>query len=166
MDRDQFVEDPTVAFKEVIAILEKNGRYLEGVGLDPTTRTAYRRTVAYLKRLHVDEISKILSSRKGTRGTQRRASDPTMSDDELRDLSADQIRDYISSKDISRNFLERMARLRFGMTAGALSAHGSRAALVDKLDTLLGHEGTHEAITRIIDTDAARRQGSSSSRRK
>ena len=164
MDQDQPVDDPTVAFKEVIAILEKNRRYLEAVGLNPSTRTAYRKTVAYLRRLPVDEISMIMGSRRGTRRAQRRTSDPTMSDDEFRNLSADQIRDYISSKDISRKFLERMARFRFGMTSGALSAHGSRAALVDKLDTMLAHEGTHEAIARVVGSDATKRQESSASR--
>ena len=156
MNKNQPVDDPTVAFKEVIAILEKNGRYLEAVGLNPSTRTAYRKTVAYLKRLHVDEIAMILGAGRGTRETRKRFSDPTMSDDELRNLSAEQIQNYISSKDISRSFLERMARLRFGMTAGALSVHGSRAALVDKVKTLLGHEGTHEAITRIIESDGTK----------
>ena len=156
MNQNQPVDDPTVAFKEVIAILEQNRRYLEAVGLKPSTRTAYRKTVAYLKRLHVDEISMIMGARKEARTTQKRTSDPTMSDDELRHLTAEQVGDYISSKDISRSFLERMARLRFGMTAGALSVHGSRAALVDKLRTLLGHEGTHEAITRIIESNGTK----------
>lgn len=164
INKNHPVDDPVAAFKEVIAILEKNGRYLGAIGLKPSTRMAYRRTVAYLKRLHVDEILSIIGARKGTGGTQKRFADPTMSDDDLRNLSAEQIRDFIASGDISRYFLERMAKFRFGMTAGALSVYGSRAALVDKLNTLLGHEGTHEAITRIIESDGTRQRESSSSR--
>ena len=153
MNKNQPIDAPTLIFKEVISILEKNGRYLDVVGLKPATRVAYRKTIAYLKRLHVDEIEMILGTKKRPQGRRKKFSDPEISDAELRNLSADQIRNYAFSNDVSRSFLERIARYRFGMTSGALSVHSNRSALVDKLNTLLGHERTHEAITRAIESD-------------
>ena len=151
-DKEAF-DDPAVAFREVVSILEKNGRYLEVVGLKPATKEAYKKTVAYLRRMDIDEIEKVLRPKRGLQGKRKKLIDPDLSDNQIRSLSPEQIRKYSLSEDVSRKFLERIARLRFGMTTGALSAHGSRAALVEKLNTLLGHEGTHQAITRVIGSD-------------
>ena len=154
MNEKQPVDDSIAAFREVVSILEKNGRYLEVVGLKTTTREVYRKTVAYLKRMDVDEIDNLLRGKRKDHGTRRKLLDPDISDDEMRGLSPERVRQYAESEEVSRKFLERLARLRFGMTSGALSVHGSRAALVDKINTLLGHEGTHQAITRAIVSDA------------
>ena len=164
MNEKQPLDDPTAAFREVVSILEKNGRYLEVVGLKPATREAYKKTVAYLKRMDVDEIENLLRQKRKLQVKQKRFVDPDVSDDELRSLSPEQIRKYTLSGDVSRKFLERIAKFRFGMTSGALSVHGNRAALVDKLNTLLGHEGTHQAITRAIASDTAAQRDLPSSR--
>lgn len=153
MNEKQPADDSVAAFREVVSILEKNGRYLEVVGLKTTTREAYRKTVAYLKRMDVDEIENLLRGKKRDHGTRKRLLDPDVSDDEMRSLSPDRVRQFAESEEVSRKFLERLAKLRFGMTSGAISVHGSRAALVEKINTLLGHEGTHQAITRAIVSD-------------
>ena len=166
MSEKQSLDDSTGAFREVVSILEKNGRYLEVMGLKPATKEAYRKTVAYLKRMNVDEIENVLRPKRRLQGKRTRFTDPDISDDELRNLSPEEIRKYTLSEDVSRKFLERIAKLRFGVTSGALSVHGSRAALVDKLNTLLGHEGTHQAITRAIASDTSTHEDSPSSERK
>lgn len=152
MNKKQPTDDSIAAFREVVSILEKNGRYLEVVGLKAPTREAYRKTVAYLKRMDVDEIEILLRGKRRHPRTRKKHLDPNVSDDEMRSLSPERVRQYAESEEVSRKFLERLAKLRFGMTSGALSVHGNRAALVDKISTLLGHEGTHEAIARTIDS--------------
>ena len=139
-------------FGEVISVLEKNGKYLEAIGLNPVTAGTYRKVVAYLKRRTDKEIVSIIGIRKPTKRPARKRSDPRMSDAEMHKLSREQIRGFLTSAEVSRKFLEQVASIRFGVSAGALSELRDRDALVNKLSTLVGHEGTHDAISRAIES--------------
>lgn len=156
MDEDQRRRDDIHAFEEVVLILERNGRYLEVVGLSPATREVYKRIVSYLKRMSAEEIEHVLRIKRRSGGIRKAYSDPELSDEEMQRLSADEITRILLSKELSRNFLERIAKQRFAMTTGALSVLGSRSALVDKMATLIDHEKTHAAITRAIESDKVR----------
>lgn len=143
-------DDPSDVFAEVLYLLERNLRYLESVGLSPSTAKAYRRTITFLKRRTDSEIASIVRGPK--RGASMAASrtGPDMSDEEIVALSGAQIEVLLSSGRVSRRFLERLASLRFGVSVGGLSTLRNRDALVDKLRTLLRNESTHDAISRTV----------------
>ena len=143
-------DDPLGVFKEVVSLLEKNLKYLELVNLNPTTAKAYKKTVAYLKRRTEKEIASILGISKQKIRPTTKQSDPEMSDEEILSLTGEQIKPVLSSTTVSRKFLEHLASVRFGVSTGALSVLRNRDALVDKLNTLVDHEGTHDDISRAI----------------
>lgn len=146
-------DDPAGAFHEVISLLQKNLKYLELLDLDPVTVKAYKKIIAYLKRRTEKDIAGILGTPRKKPRTIASRSDPTMSDEEIGNLSGEQITALLYSPTVSRKFLERLASIRFAVSTGALSALRSRDALVDKLNTLVSHEGTHDAISRAIGSD-------------
>jgi len=140
--------DLTGVFNEVISLLEKNLKYIELLNWNPTAARAYKKTIAYLKRRSPEEIDSILGTSVRNERSTTRYSDPELTDAEITNLTGVDIKPLLSSPSVSRTFLERLASLRFGVTKGALSMLRSRHALVDKLNTLIDHEGTHAAISR------------------
>ena len=141
--------DIDLRFNRIILIQEKNLRYMESLGISPDILQDCRKVISYLKARSELEIIAILNSKNSRRKPSTDQS-PHYSDDELSSMDSIKIMNVINSPEVSRNLLERLASNRFGVTKGALSMLGSRDALKDKLTTLLGHEGAHEAITRVV----------------
>lgn len=147
IDRDS--EDILSSFSEIISLLEKNLKYLDSVGVDEKMMKDYRKVILHLKGRSTDEIIHILGKHKLNKNSLKEA-EPQITDEELTSMTSEQIRTELLSLKLSRSFLERIASVRFGVTTGALSMLRSRDALIDKLSTLLAHEGTHEAISRVV----------------
>lgn len=143
-------DDPSDVFAEVLHLLESNLKYLERVGLSPPTAKAYRRTITFLKRRTESEITSIVRGSRRSASIATSRTGPDMSDEEIVALTGAQVEVLLSSRTVSRRFLERLASLRFGVSAGGLSTLRNRAALVDKLRTLLRNESTHDAISRTV----------------
>jgi hypothetical protein len=141
--------DLELKFKKIIELQEKNMKYMESLGVDPNILQDYRKIIAYLKTRTDTEIVAILGAKPGKRKPNIDRS-PDYSDEALTNIDGAKIMSIINSPEVSRALLERLASRRFGVTKGALSMLGSRDALKDKLLTLLGHEGTHEAIARVV----------------
>ena len=136
-------------FTEIILLQEKNLKYMESLGVNPATLQDYRKVIAYLKARNDAEIASILGAKLGRRKPNV-DQPPDYSDEELTNIDGAKIMSILDAPAVSRVLLERLASKRFGVTKGALSMLGSRDALKDKLLTLLGHEGTHEAIARVV----------------
>lgn len=135
------------SFFEVVSLLEKNLRYVESLGMDDATLQSYRKVLSHLRSQSHDQIVRILGSRpSGKKPT--KDTDPDLTDEQLSRLKGEQIKPHLEVKKVSRAFLERLAAVRFGVTKGALSTLRSRDALTEKIQTLLAHEDTHEAISR------------------
>lgn len=142
-DRNEHLE----SFSEVIALLEKNLRYVEALGMDDATLHSYRKILSHLRSQSHEEIGRILGGRSSAK-KQQRDTDPDLTDEQLSRLKGGQIKRHLDAQKVSRAFLERLAAARFGVTKGALSMLRSREALTEKIQTLLSHEDTHEAISR------------------
>lgn len=149
MKIDGDVSGQLQGFAEVVSLLEKNLRYVEALGMDEITLHDYRKIVSYLRSRSVDEIEKILGKNSHRKSVKKeKIIEAVLDDEEIRLLKGADIKKYLASPDATRKFLERIASVRFGVTKGALSNLRSRDALVEKISTLLGHEDTHEAISR------------------
>lgn len=134
-------------FAEIILLLEKNLRYIESLGMDVETLQDYRKVLSHLRTRSPDEIERIIG-KQASRPIRRGDAEPDLTDDEMSRLKGEQVKRFLDAPKISRAFLERLASVRFGVTKGALSTLRNREALVEKINTLLAHEGTHDVIAR------------------
>ena len=147
MNNEKDASERLASFAEVVALLDKNLRYIEALGIDDTTLQAYRKIVLHLRARSPEEIGRIIGGRVAAKKPPK-FSDPDLTDDQVGRLNGEQIKRHLDAQKVSRIFLERIAALRFGVTRGALSTLRSREALTEKLHTMLEHESTHEAISR------------------
>lgn len=78
---------------------------------------------------------------------------PTLSEDELRTSSLDDIDKLVGDDATARKDLEYIATQRFSVPRGSMRSFSNKQMLVDKLRTLIANERTHETIGAV-----ARRQ--------
>lgn len=74
---------------------------------------------------------------------------PTMSDEELRRASLDDIDRLVSDESTTRKNLEYIAIQRFSVPRGSMRSFSNRQMLVEKLRTLISNERTHETISAV-----------------
>jgi hypothetical protein len=79
---------------------------------------------------------------------------PTITEEEVRKASLDDLERIVSDPKTARKDLEFIAIQRFSVPHGSMRSFASREMLVDKLRTLIGNERAHEAIGAV-----AREQG-------
>lgn len=137
----------SLRYKNVIAVLEKNLKYLESVGLDSQVSQDYKRVLASLKAKSLVEVFSVLD-KKNPKNTASKDAISAMSGEDLAKLTLKEIRQKISSPDVSRSSIEKVASVRFGVSKSGLSSLKSKDALLEKIDNLLSNEGVHEIISR------------------
>jgi hypothetical protein len=144
-------------FEKLLDILTRTGKYLEGLGIEASTLSSYKHLLRYLRARPESELLEIV----GRSGSSRRDLRETLelSEDEIRSMSFERIMDLASNTEIPRRTIEKIATIRFGMTRGGLSTLRSRDALVEKLHTLIGNEGTHDAISRVASLGSSSQRG-------
>lgn len=149
MNENDYLEKVKLRLEAVLKIHEKNLRYIESLGIDAEVLRDYRRVANYLKTLSIDEISSIfgpvLSKKKPAK-----TFGLNISDEEIERMDGEIIRKFLSSPDVPRSFLERIAAKRFSITTGALSTLRSHDALREKIQNSLSHENAHAAISRVL----------------
>jgi hypothetical protein len=142
-------EDIEPEYQKLLALLSATLRYLEGIGADPNVLNSYRRLLRYLRSRQSVAIAEILGEPASKKKKSTDTSLPPPSDDDVVRMTPARIVELASNPDIPRAHLEKIAIVRFGMTKGGISSLRSRSALIDKLRTLIGNEGAHDAIARV-----------------
>jgi hypothetical protein len=71
---------------------------------------------------------------------------PTLTDEELRRASLDDIAKLVSDEETPRKHLECIAIQRFSVPRGSMRSFSNKRMLVDKILTLIANERTHETI--------------------
>jgi hypothetical protein len=69
--------------------------------------------------------------------------------------STEKVDEFLATNDLAKEDLGRIARIRFGMSRGAISSAKSKEALRQKLRILLSNERGHAAIARLARTKPA-----------
>ncbi len=133
-------------YEKLLEVLTRTGKYLEGLEIDPSVLKSYKALLRYLRAQPSTRLPEMI----GDAGSKKRsaAHKDRLSDDEIRSMSVARIDELASDKEVPRSEIERIAVVRFGMTAGGLSNLRSRDALAAKLRTLIENETTHESIAR------------------
>lgn len=71
---------------------------------------------------------------------------PTLSDEDLRKASLDDLQKLIEDESTPRKNLEKIAIQRFSVPRGSMRSFSNKQMLIDKLQTLIGNERTHVTI--------------------
>ena len=148
--------DSAAAYAELLALLEKNLKFIVGVGLDDKRASNYRSLLAYLRSRSTPEIERILRQHDGasSKKAMRKIDTPKhseLTDGEILQMSAVELGERLRSGLLPRSVLERIATARFSITTGALSVLRNRGALQEKLLNVLSNEDTHKAIARVAE---------------
>jgi hypothetical protein len=81
---------------------------------------------------------------------------PTITEEELRKVSLDDLEKIITDTKTPRKDLEFIAIQRFSVPHGSMRSFAKREMLVDKLSTLIGNERAHQAIGAVAREQAKR----------
>src|SRR5437868_6689117 len=135
----------TLAFKQVLKLLDYQLKSIEEIGADTTVLSVYRCLVKYLGTLNNKELDTILEPQQIS---QKHEAKNDEFDDQLLKLNLDEIGTIVQSKDSTRKHLEKIATARFGMTRGEISRISNKNRLVEQLTTLINNEKAHQSIKR------------------
>lgn len=136
----------TLAFKQVLKLLNYQLNSIEEIGADPAVISVYRCLVRHLGTLNNKELDTILETQHPLQKHEAKSND---FDEQLFKLNLDEIGTIVQSKDSTRKHLEKIATVRFGMTRGEISRISSKNRLVEQLTTLINNEKAHQSIKRM-----------------
>jgi hypothetical protein len=133
---------------------------LRTAGADNCTLTYFSELIKYLKSRTKKEKNAIFPSSEQMFTKEPEESGLTMPDNIIRDWPLERVETLILENDIGRKDLERVAKIRFGLTKGAISSLTSKEALKHKLETLARNERGHDSIKRLTQLDSTSNNGS------
>ena len=139
----------TKQFKDLLLLHERTLKYLESNKSDSVLIQNYKCLQSYLRGLSGDEICNILEPKAKRVSSVRTQFINELEDYQITDLTTEQVEQEILKDKVSRKYLERIARVRFGVTKSAVSSLRNREAVIEKLHTLISNEQTHETIARV-----------------
>lgn len=140
-------------FKELLALHERTLKYLESNKSDAVLIQNYKKLQSYLRNLSDDEIFTILNSKSKKAASNLVQPINELQDCEIAKLTTEQVKKEILKDKVSRKYLERIARVRFGVTKSGASSLPNREAVVEKLHSLINNEETHTTIARLASGD-------------
>jgi hypothetical protein len=149
MKREKATKSPEEQYFRALALLDDTTKYLKNAGCDPALMRTVTSLVKYLRDKETSDICTILGNVEPYTATLTNLESPQETDEQLASLTADQLRQKITDLKLSRNYLERIAKIRFGVTTGALSTLRTKESLIDKLLTMTANEATHDSITKL-----------------
>jgi hypothetical protein len=139
-------------YRQVVALQEQALKFLQNAHLEPEVMQTYKAVLHYLRTRSDEQIEAMLGRKSKTRqDTSRTPPDADLTDEQIGRMTLDEVADRIESKSSSRRLIERIAACRFGVTKGAISGLHGRAALVEKILTLIRNERAHASIVRAVD---------------
>jgi hypothetical protein len=137
-----------VEYQNLLDLLGRTAKYLEGLNIDPNLLKSYKKLLRYLRSRPSETIPEILRETAPTNAKVANRIQPDLSEEEIRSMTTEKILELASNEKTPRKHLEKIAAVKFGMTKGGLSALQNRAALAEKIRTLIRNESTHDSITR------------------
>jgi hypothetical protein len=156
MNEDHDASGLRVRYAELLDVLSRTGKYLDGLGIDQSVLKSYERLLRYLRAQPIASVQEILGEVPPRKSRAAQVHPTELTDREILEMSPSSILAAASDRLVPRREIERIAVLRFGMTAGGLSYLRSRHALIEKLRTLIGNEDTHESIGRAAGRSSSR----------
>jgi hypothetical protein len=139
----------------LVKAIQGNAKYLQALGFENQLVGDLKNLADFVRRMNVEQAADLLGSqRPAKKVTSEKKID--ISDEQIQAMSSEDLTALLSTADVSRSTLERVAAIRFSVTRGALSMLRSRDALRDKIATLMSHVRTHNAIRRVAGQESGR----------
>lgn len=148
MKRKKAAETSKEQYLRALALLDDTSKYLKNAGSDIDLLYTVGRLVKYLRGKTSSEIHMILGSVETQQPIINFAAEQE-TEEQISNLTADQLRQRLADTKVSRKTLERIAKIRFGVPTGALSTLRDKKSLQDKLLTLIANEVTHDSIAKL-----------------
>lgn len=145
----------TIEPRDLLHLLSRTEKYFEDIKIAPDLLLSYKKLVRYLRSQPKEKLCKILGLLPTKDETETGVSKGEMSAAKIAAMDSEEILRLARNPDFPRKQLERIAALRFGVTKGALSALRNKEALVEKINSLVENEATHESITRVASSKNA-----------
>ena len=158
MNSEKNCSDLVIRYQNLLKMMNRTAKYSEEVNADPALVKSYRRLLRYLRSRPPESLHEILGDTTGKSEKAGGKAEPQLSDQEIYEMTFEQILDLGMNQETPRKWLERIATVRFGVTRGGLSALRTREALVAKIRTLIDNESAHDSIRRV--SDGSTRKGS------
>lgn len=126
----------------LLSVLTAHYNGLVAARSDETVLRQYARLLRLLKSKN-GSLEELVPS---THHRETHIQSPTLSENELRKCSLDDIDKLVKDEATARKDLEYIAIQRFSVPRGSIRSFSNRQMLVDKLRTLVANERTHETI--------------------
>ena len=150
MSAEEQKSDLPIEYRDLLTFLGRTEKYLETVNADPKLVKSLKGLVRFLRSRPDDSVLTIIGTAEFSGQPLKKSKRSDLpSDDVIRELTLDQLLEIAQDREATRSVLERIVKIRFGVTSGGISVLQNRDALVEKLRTLIVNESTHEAITRV-----------------
>lgn len=146
--RKKTAKTPEEQYLRALALLDDTSKYLKNAGGDIDLLRTVGHLVKYLRSKTSTEIQAILGNVE-TQQTVTKFSGEQETDEQISNLTVDQLRQRLADTNQPRKTLERIAKIRFGVPTGALSTLRDKKSLLEKLLTLIANEVTHDSISKL-----------------
>ena len=141
----------------LLKVLTAHFHALVAAGSDETVLRQYSALLRFLKSRKGAFLNDLVHREHGTHPSR---TSPTLTDEELRRASLDDIDRLVNDSATSRKNLEFIAIQRFSVPRGSMRSFSNRRMLVDKLRALIANERTHETIGAMARGQAGRTSAS------
>jgi hypothetical protein len=148
MKRKNTADSTEDQYYRALGLLDDTSKYLKNAGSDIDLLHTVGQLVKYLRGKSRTEIHTILGSIEKKQAVINCAIE-LETEEQISNLTADQLRQRLDDAKVPRKTLERIAKIRFGVSIGALSTLRDKKSLHDKLLTLIANEVTHESIAKL-----------------
>lgn len=128
--------------KEFISILEANFRALKIAQANAEVLQLYETLVEIVKN---DRQILLLGNAQRVKFVDI----PSESEEEIRNLTIEDVEELLLRDDLTRRFFERLASVRFGVPKGSMRQWGSRDSLLEKIATMMQNERMHRTIGEV-----------------
>ena len=142
------IKTPENHYFKAVDMIDETTKYLKKAGGDKELLNILSRLTKYLKSRKTSEIHTILGHIEARQAVTELTVEQE-SEEELANLNTGELRQRLTDPKMSRNALERIAKIRFGVSTGALSILRDKESLLNKLITLIDNESTHDSIAKL-----------------
>jgi hypothetical protein len=140
--------DNVPALRKLLKVLEQNLKGLESAAADQNLISLYKGLLDYLRKFNNEDALRILFSSEIRKHRDIPLGNDQLSDEQIAKLSLSDVEGMVYSDKNSKKCLDRIAMVRFNMSKWEV-AKTSRDKLIEKIETLISNQKTHEAIGRL-----------------
>jgi hypothetical protein len=151
MTRSAEPKKTSLDLRAFFRFLEAQYGALRAAGSDKAILQLYLELIDFVKSRSEEEKRVIFPSARARMNKSDKIAAWPEHDDTIRNWSTKEVETALNKDEIDRRHLETIARLRFGLSTGAISALSNKEALRRKLQALIRNERGHESIKRLAE---------------